>query len=502
LSDRPTILFVALIQWDYSPFRSSSYGLGVSYALLSHKYAIPALVAWLRENSCEGHYVWIGDNEKEDVLEVLKAIDELKPDAVGFSLCTDEMISNYGIIRELKESHPSLPVIVGGPHVSALPEHTLRNFPLIDYVAIGEGERTLTELLSRLASGQKTAEMREVSGLGFRDEAGEIAITSPRERIRDINILPNPAYDLLLGPKTGANQGSLLPIVFSYGCPFFCTFCAADHGHYRFIDPGRAVDRIEWAVREFGVDYFAFCDSFWPPSAKWLDEFCEKSEASGLKVKFHFETRVGVHSLEQLQRLRRIGATAVAVGVESGDPEMLKSIKKGITPDMARRTFAALHAAGLFSRGFFMFGNRGENRETIAASVKLMNELNPSVVTISTYRPLPGTEDFDLLAEDEKDWWMKGNEKGRWWAGGEVPSICDLSPTELLLLAREAELRFPLRWGYLRRNVIDGNLPREFRRVCRAVFTLGLRKVALGTAERYAIFRALIAGMKSIAKRR
>jgi radical SAM superfamily enzyme YgiQ (UPF0313 family) len=501
LADRPTILFVALIQWDYSPFRSSSYGLGISYGLMAHKYAIPALVAWLRENGCEGHYIWVGDNEKDDVAAVLNAIDEFKPDAVGFSLCTDEMISNYRIISQLKESHPNLPVIVGGPHVSALPEHTLRNFPLIDYIVVAEGERTLTELLSRLASGQKAAEMREVDGLGFRDESGEIVITSPRERIRDINILPNPAYDVLLTPDSRTNEGSLLPMIFSYGCPFYCTFCGADHGHYRFIDPGRAVDRIEWAAREFGFDYFCFCDSFWPPSAKWLGEFCDKLESRGLKVKFHFETRVGVHSLEELRRLRRIGATAIAVGVESGDAGVLKRIKKGITPDMARRTFAALHKAGLFSRGFFMFGNRGENRETIAASVKLMKELNPSVVTISTHRPFPGTEDFDLLADDEKDWWMKGDEKGRWWAGGELPSICDLSPTELLLLAREAELRYPLRWGYLWRNVIDGNLPREFRRVCRIVFMLNLRKVALGTAERYAIFRALIRGIKSIVKR-
>lgn len=498
MTGNPSILFVALVHRDYSPLRSAYSGMGNTYELLPHKYAVLSLVAWLRENGCDGRYVWIESNDREAIAQVEKAIDRYKPDAIGMSLTTEEVIPHCKIAGVLKEKYPNLPIIVGGPHPSALPEHTLENFPAVDYVAIGEGERTLTEWLFAISLGGRKSRMRDIPGLAFRDDDGGIVVTPPREKFENINVLPNPAYDLILDPSEPSVSRPCVPIVFSYGCPFFCTFCSADHGNYRFVKPVNAVNRIEWAQKKFGVTDFAFCDSFWPPSGKWLDEFCKEIEKRRISIRFHFETRTGVLSHKQFERLRDIGAQAIAVGVESGDPFVLRRIRKGITVDQARKTFDALNSVGIFARALFMFGNQGETVESIQASIDLMHRLNAPVVTLSVFRPLPGSDDFGLITDREKDWWMHGDESGRWWAGGTYPSICEFSVEDLLLLAREVGLRYPLRASYVLQHIIGGSLSLKYRMVAARIFLTHLRRYLLGISERYEFFRTLIRGAKTL----
>jgi len=486
---KPTILFVALIPKDYSPYLAASYGMERTFDLLPHKNAVLSLVAWLRENGCDGHYVWINALDEEGKATVEDAIALCEPDAIGFSLVTEEVMSHYEVIRYIKGKRPDLQVIVGGPHATALPEHTLRNFPDIDIVAVGEGERTLTEWLTRVSAGQRGYELGDIAGLGYRLEDGRIIVTEAREKISDINILPDPAYDLIFDPKAPPDERSAYPLVCSYGCYFHCTFCSVEHGHYRNITPEKVVGRMERAKRKYKVEYFAIRDSFWPPSREWLDRFCDEIENRNLKIKFHFQTRAGVLKEKHLGRLKKIGAQAIAIGVEAGDPEILKSIKKGITIDLARGTVKALNKAGIFSIAFFIFGNKGETRETIQRSVDVSHDLNATIAFYHVLFPLPGAECFEAVPDDEKDWWM-GRGKG-------LPSICDLKVSELEKLATEAFIKYPLRWAWIRQHMLGGSLFQEFRNIARKVFTIHLRKYTLGMAERSAVMRSLILKLKS-----
>jgi len=492
MADKPSILFLALIPEDYSPYLAKSYGMDRSFDMLPHKYSILALTAWLRKHGCEGNYRWINRIDDEQIGKISHAISELKPDAIGLSLVTEEMVSHYELVRKLKESHPDLPVIAGGCHVTALPEHTLTNFPLIDYIVIGEGEKTLTELLKFISGKTGYNSADEINGLGFGNEDGSITLTGPREKFDDINVLPDPAYDLIYDPENPPDEKTAFPLVCSYGCYFFCTFCSVEHGNYRCISSGKLVDRIERAVRNFGTEYFAIRDSFWPPTRKWLDEFCTEIENRRLKIKFHFQTRAGTLEVEHLERLKKIGAVAIAVGVEAGDPGILKSIKKSITTNMARRAIAALNKVGIFSIAFFIFGNRGETRQTIQASIDLANELNPSIAFFHVLYPLPGAEAFESVPDDQKDWWM----------GKPLPTISELSVSELDSLAKTAFINYPLRLAYFTQHVIGGKLPPEFKAIARRVFFIHLRKNFLGTAERSRFLRSIIRGVKSLIGRK
>lgn len=495
MNRKPTILFIAILDEGVIHYSAGGFGGEFIFDVLPHKQAFQQLTGWLRQNECEGHYVWVDIGEaytEKGLSKIVYEIAKHKPDALGFSLCTLEVPTHYRLIDFLKAIYPDIPVIAGGTHVSALPEHTLQNYPLIDYVAIGEGEVTLTEWLKLIASGAGKGEMHNIKGLAFRDDTGNIIRTQPRERIDDLNTLPEPACDLVCNDAAPGKPNSAFAILCSYGCPFNCTFCSVEHGHYRYLDPVRVVDRIEWAQKKYGVEYFGIRDSLWPPNARWLDTFCGEIEKRRLKIQFHFLTRVGILDEKQLVRLKRIGARAIAMGVEAGHPDILKSIKKGITYENARESFALLHKVGIFSIAFFMFGNQGEDRNTIQASVDMATELNPTKAYFNVLNPFPGSVAFDYVTAGEKDWWMQRRT---------IPTISHLSPDELQHLSREALTRHPLRWRYFIQHIIGGRMPLNVRRIAWKIFITNLRSYVLGISERFWLTRKMIHGLKAVLAR-
>lgn len=488
----PRILFIAVVPDNYAPLGAGYLSAIHSFQLISHKHSILALTAWLREHGCDGGYVWVPDTGEKSLSVIIDKIRQYKPDAFGYSLTSEELLAHYRLIDQLKSRYPDIPVIVGGPHATHEPVHTLKNFPSIDFLGLGEGEITLTEWLNAIKSGAKISEFKKINGLAFRNGKGGIFITDAREKFRDINVLPDPAFDLIREPGAPGAEMNAFPLVSSYGCPFHCTFCAADHGSYRAIDPERMAGQIEKAIADYGVEYFAIRDSFWPPSRKWLERFCDEVERKKLKFKFHFETRAGTLNEKEFRRLKRLGLQAVAVGVESGDPFILKNIKKGITPEDAWETFDILNRVGIFSIAFFMVGNHGDTHESIRTSVKFMRELNPAMTTISTFRPFPGSESYTHVDPKDEYWWMQ--EKN--------VSICELSVEELDRLRADHHIRYPLRWAYISQHVLSRKVSREHREIAWKSVRVHLRRYLLGMSERNGPMRVLIHGTKSVLRRR
>jgi len=492
MAGTPTVLFVALNPRGYSPLSSAELGLDVSFGLLSHKYAVLSLSAWLKENGCNAAYVSINDFNADQLLLITRAIARHRPDAIGFSLTSEEFVGHYAVIEVLKHRYPEIPVIIGGPHATALPVETLEKFPCIDYVVIGDGEETLTEWLRVVHAGEGTEAMRKIPGLAFRDNSYGISVTTPRAKMTDMDALPHPDYSQIATPGKFRGDLQALPIIFSYGCPFYCNFCSADHGNYRHVSAQRAIEMLEKAIRDFGAKHFVFCDSLWPPSKEWLYEFIDEVERRELDFEFHFETRAGRLSYSDFVKLRKIGLKGVAVGVESGDPDVLKRIRKGITLDMARSTFRDLHRAGIFSRGMFMIGNIGETMTEINETMLFLNELNAPFNTICSFRPLPGSEVYEIIPDDEKDWWMECDEINPWTFDAVIPSICDLEYSEILKLVNEINLTYPLRLEWLVSNVFATRMSDENKALAKRIFKTHLRKYALGIMERNVVFRKII----------
>src|SRR3990172_4234056 len=164
-------------------------------------------------------------------LSIGATLDELagiKPDLVGITATTLSIFNANETARAVHKMDPGTVTVVGGPHVSAVPEETLARFPDFDMAVLGEGEETLVELLRALSDGR---DLSTVAGLAIRADGG-VKVTGHRAMIKDLDSLPFPAWDLLTD-----FPGAFRPAPFRYrklpaatlvtsrGCPNRCIFC-------------------------------------------------------------------------------------------------------------------------------------------------------------------------------------------------------------------------------------------------------------------------------------
>ncbi|MDI7277390.1 MAG: radical SAM protein, partial [Anaerolineae bacterium] len=181
--------------------------------------------------------------------EIRSLIRSRQPDVIGISAVTENYREAMGLARLARETVPSARIVMGGVHATFRYEELLQRCPEIDFVVVGEGERTMLDLAQAISQGSPLSHIRGIDGLAFRQGDG-IVRTAPRQRIDDLDALPYPAFDLLIHPRLDdyyQGETGTLPIISSRGCPFACAFCStsAMHGKkYRVRSPQQVVDEI------------------------------------------------------------------------------------------------------------------------------------------------------------------------------------------------------------------------------------------------------------------
>ncbi len=330
-----------------------------------------------------------------------KLIDELsalQPDVVGTSSVTMNFSAAADIMQTAKNYDPSIITMMGGPHVSFDVENTLTTYPEIDLIVIGEGEETLKELVSRLPARDS---WNGIKGIAFR-EKGEIVFTEPRELIDDLDTLPLPARHLLPMSRYLA-LGFPVSIITSRGCPNRCIFCQGRRmvGYkVRHRTPKLVVDEIE-DILSYGWTRINIADDIFTANKKRVLEICDEIKKRGISFTWSAFARVNTVDREIIEAMRDAGCDSVSFGIESGNPEMLKRIKKGITLDQARKATQYCKDAGMITHASFMVGLPGESRKTMQDSNDFAEELD-IMYGYHFLAPFPGTtvreriEDYDL----------------------------------------------------------------------------------------------------------
>jgi radical SAM superfamily enzyme YgiQ (UPF0313 family) len=343
-----------------------------------------------------GHEVRVADTRlgRLDHDDLLGLAREFRPEVVGFSAMTHEILRAYDAARQLERQDPRVRIALGGPHASAVPLRTLEECPSIDLACVGEGERTLIDAVETWSGG---GEIEHCAGAAWRDGSGAPRQGEERAWERDLDALPFPAWDLF--PRS-----STYPIMTARGCPYRCNFCCrASGGKVRKRSPVNALDELDWLIREFHPRVVRFEDETLTWDGEHINAVLDGILARGhhRTVSFVGQTRVDRVDHELFRKLKRANFRMIEMGVESGDPGVLAASGKNIDVERVRESFRAAHAAGLRTWAKFILGHPNETPETVRHTVRLAADLNPTLVSFAIMVPFPGTGVWDLATRGE-----------------------------------------------------------------------------------------------------
>ena len=271
-----------------------------------------------------------------------------------------------------------------------------------DYVIMGEGEQTLLELVEALQAG--SSDVRSIAGLAFLEAGGAIK-TAPRAVLRELDRLPLPAWDLVdFAPYRAAWQKSSgyfsVNIATTRGCPYKCNWCAKPiYGNrYNVRSPQSVAEEIALLRSLTSVDHVWFCDDIFGLKPGWVAAFAEVVEERGLRIPFKIQSRADL--LVQpayVEALARAGCAMVWMGAESGSQAILDAMDKGITVAQIASATTLLRSQGIAPCFFIQFGYLGETKDDIAATIRMIDELQPTEIGISVSYPLPGTAFYEKV---------------------------------------------------------------------------------------------------------
>jgi radical SAM superfamily enzyme YgiQ (UPF0313 family) len=368
-----------------------------------------SLSAYLKR---DGHRVFLHDGLGPDappgIEENVNAVLRSEPELVGFSTTTSSFLDGCDMAVRIKEANPRIITVFGGVHVSAIGAALMADYPSIDYLSIGEGEATLSEL----ASG---ADPAGIDGLVWRD-GEEIVTNPPRRPLPDLDQLPFPDYEGLRGFPRRYN----LPL-FSYigtpgatmttsrGCPYQCSYCdrSVFQRSFRYNSPAYIYEHMGHLRRRFGVRHINIYDDLFTLNRGRITELCELLIAKPLGIRFNCAVRVGHADDNLLKMLRKAGCLMVSVGIESAEPALLERHKSGVGLEDVQDTVARIKACGLRVKGLFMMGLPGETEESIGKTSDFIMSLGLDDMNMSKFTPFPGAPIWSSLNEEgvfHEDW--------------------------------------------------------------------------------------------------
>ena len=333
-----------------------------------------------------------------------RELAEFQPHVLGSTSVTMNFTAAAEIVKTAKKIDPSLITLMGGPHVSFEVINTLETYPEIDMLVIGEGERTISELVDHFESQGNRA---DIQGIAFRENE-KIIQTGKRELIDDLNTLPLPARHLLPMSRYQA-LGFPVSMITGRGCPYSCIFCLGRKmvgSKARSRKPSLVVDEME-QILSYGFSRINIADDLFTSDQEKVHEVCEEIRRRKLSFTWTAFSRVNTVDKETLQLMRETGCDCISFGIESGNPAMLKRVKKGITLDQARKAINLCREVGILPHASFMVGLPGETPESLKDTSEFSRSLD-MLYGFHFLAPFPGTTvreqidqyDLEILTDD------------------------------------------------------------------------------------------------------
>jgi radical SAM superfamily enzyme YgiQ (UPF0313 family) len=376
--------------------------------------------------------------------------------------------------------------IAFGTHVTPIPRETMRAYPALDFVLVGEPDLTLRDLVDHLEGNTHSrpamilslferhdssygpsvdedgqAELGGVKGLAWR-RADEIVLNLPRPFIQDLDELPMPMHERLPLQKYRMPmiKGPFTFIVTSRGCPAGCTYCIK-HVSYQYSARLRSPELLVQEMRqlkELGIHNIHMYADLFTVNRDQVMELCRLMIEENLNIRWTCNSRVDYVDEEMLQQMAKAGNWLISWGIESGNEQILKHARKGAYPDKAERALRWAKRAGIKNWGYFIIGLPGETVDTIRETIDFSKRLPLDIALFHVAAPYPGTPFFFEVVEN--DWFREGT---RWeqvdMDKGTVLDYPNLSAEDLLYWQKRAFREWAFRPGpiftYLKMLISD-----------------------------------------------
>jgi len=364
-----------------------------------------------------GHEVKIIDNARVQlpVEKVAERVKKENPAIVGVSALTPTFIQGIKIAKAVKSELPDVKIAFGNYHATFTYEKLLKEYPIVDYVIIGEGETTFLELVNAV---EKNHENKNIQGIAFRHD-GKVVVTPPKPSIENLDQLPFPDRTLLeqnyYSEIVGVlgSSGKFTTMITSRGCPYACTYCACaafSSRRVRCRSPESVVTEMEMLWNE-GYEEIGFVDDNLFVNRQRVDKICDLLKEKKIKLNLWAEGRVDNASHEILHKFARVGCKTIYFGIESGNQKVLDYYKKDISPDLSRKAIRNCKKAGIENViGSFIVGAPFEAKEDIrrtfdfALSLDGMDFPQINVLTLSPGTDLWNTAITEGYLDKEKYW--------------------------------------------------------------------------------------------------
>lgn len=332
-------------------------------------------------------------------------LNENKFDVVGVSV-----IAGYYQYRKLLKISEAVNAsknrpfyIIGGHGPAPAPEYFLKK-TRADAVVIGEGEITAVKLLEAL---ETHADLSSVKGIAYLKD-GRAVITEPQPLIENIDSIAWPAWDLfpmdyyaLLRMPHVRNNDRVAVMLSGRGCPFKCNFCFRMDKGIRVRSPQSVVEEIKALKEKYGITFIAFADELTMASKSHIRDLCRAFIDADLNVRWTCNGRLNFAEPDIFDLMKKAGCVFINYGIECMDDNILKVMNKSLTTEQIVRGIEMTLAAGISPGYNIIFGNIGENADTLGKGVEFLLKYDDhsQLRTIRPVTPYPGTPLFDYAVE-------------------------------------------------------------------------------------------------------
>lgn len=328
-----------------------------------------------------------------------------KADMILISTITSTAPRAYSMIKRIKEDvNPTVPVLIGGPHVTFLPEEALDNGA--DYVFRHEADRTFIQFLKWWNFRREPDKLFAIPGLSFKiGNQYHHTIKSP---FIDLNTLPTPNLDLIYS----YGKPRVIPLITSRGCPWGCEFCSeiAMFGRgYRFRSEERLIEDIKYYDRQYGkIPVFIADDNFGANRSR-LEKLCHSIIDNGLVRSYTGQVRLDLAKHHQtLALMNRAGFERAYIGYESTNPKSLKAMGKGMGFEQMENYTKIFHKQGIAIHGMWILGFDDDTLETVKKTIRSCIKWRVETTQFLILVPIPGSQLYERLKSDNRifnwDW--------------------------------------------------------------------------------------------------